>query len=285
MPAKKKTVKKTFHKSPTQEPDETVKIPSVEESTVTELPPLETASAHPPVARVEIEPVETPATQNQPSSPAPEPMPTTPLTPEVSPLPPPAPEPTTAAPVETVTQPTEEKETESLPNLVPQIPNGSGIESAGSSKIPPKLVFAAVIVLVVLVGLGFFLFSGKKKTPTPTPPPAATEAPLPTATAIASPAANLKREDLKIQVLNGSGVAGAAGKAKSFLESLGYKNVNTGNAETSDLATTTVAIKDSKQDYSALLKKDLSGKYTLADEIQTLAASNSADVVVTIGLK
>ena len=62
----------------------------------------------------------------------------------------------------------------------------------------------------------------------------------------ASPAAvEIKRADLKVQVLNGSGVVGAAGKAKTFLEGLGYTDVKTGNAD-GDFAETEIEIKENK---------------------------------------
>lgn len=92
----------------------------------------------------------------------------------------------------------------------------------------------------------------------------------------------IKRADLKVQVLNGSGVVGAAGKAKAFLEGLGYLDVATGNAD-GDFAETEIEIADSKSAASEMIKKDLKDKYTLADTIGVLDKTSDYDVVVTLG--
>src|SRR3989304_6438852 len=92
-----------------------------------------------------------------------------------------------------------------------------------------RVVFGLGILfwLLVAVGTGLTLYyysSGKwaiekvvagqaVTTPTPTP----------TKTVIA--------KDTRIQVLNASGVSGAAGKLKKYLEDQGYENVEVGNAD------------------------------------------------------
>ena len=99
----------------------------------------------------------------------------------------------------------------------------------------------------------------------------------------ASPAAvEIKRADLKVQVLNGSGVVGAAGKAKTFLEGLGYTDVKTGNAD-GDFAETEIEIKENKSSASEMVKKDLKDEYTLADTIGELDKTSDYDVVITLG--
>ncbi len=109
--------------------------------------------------------------------------------------------------------------------------------------------------------------TGVQISPTPTATPAAVE---------------IKRADLKVQVLNGSGVAGAAGKAKTFLEGLGYADVKTGNAD-GDFAKTEIEIKESKSAASEMIKKDLKDKYTLADTVGVLDKTFDYDVVITLG--
>ncbi|KKU02627.1 MAG: hypothetical protein UX99_C0007G0041 [Candidatus Amesbacteria bacterium GW2011_GWB1_47_26] len=105
-----------------------------------------------------------------------------------------------------------------------------------------------------------------------------TEGPAPSP----SPAADVKKADLKVQVLNGSGVAGAAAKAKTFLEGLGYVDVVAGNAD-GDFAQTEMEIKESKSSAAEMIKKDLKGEYTLADTVGGLDASSDYDVVITLG--
>ena len=97
-----------------------------------------------------------------------------------------------------------------------------------------------------------------------------------------APVTEVKREDLKVQVLNGSGVSGAAAKAKTFLEGLGYVDVVAGNAD-GDFAQTEIEIKEAKSSASEMIKKDLETNYTLADTIGTLDSSSDYDVVITVG--
>jgi len=103
-------------------------------------------------------------------------------------------------------------------------------------------------------------------SPTPSPSPAATE---------------IKRADLQIQVLNGSGVAGAAAKAKTFLEGLGYVDIAAGNAD-GDFQLTEIAFKKAAGKYTDTLAKDLEAKYTLGPNVELEETSNY-DVVITLG--
>lgn len=98
----------------------------------------------------------------------------------------------------------------------------------------------------------------------------------------ATPVGEIKRSDLKVQVLNGSGVAGAAAEAKTFLEGLGYVDVAAGNAD-GDFARTEIEIKEDKSSASKILKQDLESDYTLSDTIGTLDSSSDYDVVITLG--
>lgn len=59
----------------------------------------------------------------------------------------------------------------------------------------------------------------------------------------ASQSAKLK-EELTIQILNGSGIAGQAGSLKEQLEALGFKNIETGNTEKEDQTETTAFFSD-----------------------------------------
>lgn len=147
-----------------------------------------------------------------------------------------------------------------------------------------------IVLTALLVGAlagGFITyFSGlsRLQNPLPTATPMVTQQPQ--ATTTPAPAdTTLKREDLKVQVLNGSGVSGAAGKAKAALEKLGYKDVQTGNAPTSDVAETEISILKAKESYLDMLKKDLEGSYTVSATTKTLPTSSKFDVVITLGKK
>lgn len=55
--------------------------------------------------------------------------------------------------------------------------------------------------------------------------------PSPTVLPTPTTPAEKKKEDLKIQILNGSGISGQAGKIKKHFENLGFVNIETGNAD------------------------------------------------------
>lgn len=183
---------------------------------------------------------------------------------------------------------------------------------SGKSK---KFLFM-LIFLLLLVGVGFattkyFLKSDKQtKSLTITPGPTEYEFPTdgPTAhpTPIASPTASLKqtptvkpsekpavnsvdkasgldRSALNIEVQNGSGEAGVAGKGSETLKALGYKVASTGNADNFDYQDVTIQVKSIKSNYLALLKKDLGFSYTIGTASADLPSSSTADALVIIG--
>ena len=93
-----------------------------------------------------------------------------------------------------------------------------------------KTVLPIAISILLLLGalyfanqqLGIVNFGG---APTPTP----TEAPEPTEQP--SPAAETQKEDVVIEVFNGSGVTGQAGVIKAALEAADFTNITVGNAD------------------------------------------------------
>ncbi len=149
------------------------------------------------------------------------------------------------------------------------------------------IIIPTALLVGALVGGLITYFSGLSRLQTvdSTPTPFPTSAPSTDPTLTASPSSTLKRDELKAQVLNGSGVSGAAGKAKTLLEDLGYKNVDTGNASVSDLAQTEVAIKDTKKEFLDLVIKDLAKSYTAVKVDKALVTTSKYDVVITIGRK
>ncbi len=104
-----------------------------------------------------------------------------------------------------------------------------------------------------------------------------TEAPSPIPTAVA-----LERGDLKVQVLNGTGEAGAAGEGKDLLEALGYEEIETTNADSYNHKLTEIALKEGKEDYFALLREDLEKNYQIASEASILEEDSEFDSVVIL---
>lgn len=150
------------------------------------------------------------------------------------------------------------------------------------------IIVPTALLVGALVGGLITYFSGiasLNSTGSETPTPVATIVSDVTATPVASVAPSLKRDGLKVQVLNGSGVAGAAGKAKTLLEGLGYKSVDTGNASSSNFVNTEVAVKESSKEYLELVIKDLSKEYEATDAAKVLPTSSKYDIVITLGTK
>lgn len=143
-----------------------------------------------------------------------------------------------------------------------------------------------LLVIVILVGL-YFLGASKRGTFNPLPvAPTATplrpsdsagQAPTQTPTPTPEP---LDRGELTINVLNGSGIAGAAGDTADTLRKLGYTVKTVGNAQEFDYVGITIVITEEKKEYLDLLKKDLADeKITIETEIDD-ALKVDAEVIV-----
>jgi hypothetical protein len=90
-----------------------------------------------------------------------------------------------------------------------------------------KLYFIGLLftLLIVLSAIGLYIFSqvvNQKTTSIST---------LPIPTLVVSPTPAFDRNQIIIEVFNGSGVGGAAGKAARKLETLGYSQIVTGNTK------------------------------------------------------
>jgi hypothetical protein len=119
-----------------------------------------------------------------------------------------------------------------------------------------------------------FQKSGEEKKAETSPTPEPTEEPEP------SPA--IKRADIKVKILNGSGVKGKASEIKETLQDAGYTDVITGNADNFDYETSEIQVKDDKKDAFTLLKEDLKDFATIK-KAGTLDKEDTADAVFIIG--
>lgn len=147
------------------------------------------------------------------------------------------------------------------------------------------IIVPTALLVGALVGGLITYFSGISRLEggQPTVTPVATSISEAKETPVASIAPTLKRDSLKLQVLNGSGVSGAAGKAKTLLEGLGYTSVDTGNATSSDFANTEVAVRESAKEYLDIVIKDLSKEYEATAAAKVLPTSSKYDIVITLG--
>lgn len=148
------------------------------------------------------------------------------------------------------------------------------------------IIIPTTLLVGALAGGIITYFSGVSKIDSgDKPTPIATISPDSETTASPEPEGVLKRDGLKVQVLNGSGVAGAAGKAQTLLQDLGYLKVAVGNAGSSDFTTTEISIKADKNEYLEMLIEDLSDSYSVDSKTATLSATSDYDAVVTLGSK
>ena len=188
--------------------------------------------------------------------------------------------------LETKLEEVEELTDEAPPNFT----SLDDIQAQPEQKNNKKIVFIVLAVVIVLgaAGGGFYFYNKKKSAPE-------IQSETETEQIVVSPASEpvepspattpLERKDLAIQVLNGSGIAGKAGKMKDFLEEAGYEEIDTGNAETYDYEEAEIAVKENAKDYLEMLTDDLSEKYSLAEETRTLDEDSEFDVIITVGKK
>lgn len=152
------------------------------------------------------------------------------------------------------------------------------------------IIFGVVMIGLMLIGGGIFVsrraLQQKGAFVKPIVAPAEIKKDIePTPVVEVTRGLPLDRADLVVQILNGSGVPGLASKAQDFLTPLGYKEIKIGNAKKYDYPETVIQIKEDKNAYLDMIKKDLSVKYTLAQKIETLSKDSEFDLVIILGKK
>lgn len=98
----------------------------------------------------------------------------------------------------------------------------------------------------------------------------------------ATPTLSVKREEIKIKVLNGSGTKGKASDVKDILNKKGYQEILTGNADNFDYETTEIKIKKSEQEIQNLIKNDLKD-YVSNIKFKELDEKEASDVIIIVG--
>jgi LytR cell envelope-related transcriptional attenuator len=93
----------------------------------------------------------------------------------------------------------------------------------------------------------------------------------------------LDKSNLKVTVLNGSGVRGAAKDVAEYLEELGYKIVKVDNADGFGYTNLTLMVKESRGEYMGLLKRDLEANPVFASVSARIYDNISSDAVVVVG--
>ena len=144
-----------------------------------------------------------------------------------------------------------------------------------------KFIVILLTILVVLVGLvvgGILVYrnalSDEGNQPQiieSTEPPAAT----PTTNSVGEASQSgettdpseteVDKSEIQIQILNGSGIPGEAGKVAEILEAADFTNIDTGNASSFDYTDTEVSVKPGNSSLYNLIKSTLSDDYSIAE--------------------
>ena len=161
-------------------------------------------------------------------------------------------------------------------------------------KIPFWILFLAFLIGLSLgAGLigGIFFYKSRvegmdltsgtsKPESTITPQESVNEPPLPESSPASAEKTDLTK--VNVQILNGSGIAGEAGRVDALLKKAGFTKTVTGNASTYNFTKTTVSIKkDAPADVYLAIEKALS-TYVL-EKNENLSSSSSYTVVITVG--
>lgn len=104
----------------------------------------------------------------------------------------------------------------------------------------------------------------------------------PTITPTLKPTPSFRKEELKIQILNGSGVAGKASELKEILIKKGYREIITGNADNYEYKITQFQVKKSKSQAMSMIKEDLKD-YLITFKETELGEKEIPDVIITFG--
>lgn len=144
------------------------------------------------------------------------------------------------------------------------------------------------IILLILGGAGIYFFTKSAAEPIATPTPAfnvtpieqtETSTPVPTK----SPAP-VKKDEVSIEIKNGTGITGEAKLLADKLKALGYSDITAGNADTTDNTETTVTFsKTLSQSVQDEIKKELEGFYKTVN-VKT-STTQKSDVVIITGLR
>jgi hypothetical protein len=144
------------------------------------------------------------------------------------------------------------------------------------------------IILLILGGAGIYFFTKSSDEPIATPTPAFNVTPIEnkaTSTPVATKSPEpVKKDEVSIEIQNGTGITGEAKLLSDKLKALGYSDITAGNASSTDNTETTVTfLKTLSQTVQDELKKELESFYKTVN-VKT-STTQKSDVVVITGLR
>lgn len=205
----------------------------------------------------------------------------------------PAPVATATAEEETPAAPDSDVSSKEIQEWLENVRPETDVEPEKKSGGLGRFIAIAVIVLIlVALGGGIYYYRAnveglplvaEKEEPKVTQTqqePQETAVPTPTEVAV-----DLSK--YKVQVLNGSGVSGEAGKAQGYLEGVGFKDLKTGNASSFGATSTQVAFKkDIPDEVFTKVKGALDAYYVdVTKSDKPLDDKSQYDIVITVGKK
>lgn len=171
--------------------------------------------------------------------------------------------------------------------IVQEVPTPAGVPSQPKEKKGANKWIFIFLGLLILGGAGIFFFASQSANPEPTPTPSFGVIPVddytpePISTPTPEPVA---KEDVTIEILNGTGIAGEAGYLQGKLKELDYEKIEVGNAPSTDNTDTTVTF---KKDLSTTvvdeIKKELEEIYK--NVVVKTSSTQESDIVIVTGLR
>ncbi len=143
-----------------------------------------------------------------------------------------------------------------------------------------KILIIVAILLLLAGGYFYYQSTQNRESGVSVTEPKENEPTEPTPTKV-----EVKKDAFTIEILNGSGIAGEAGRAQELLESADFKIDSTGNAENYDFEETVIqAGSDVDEAWIELLRDELGKQYTVKSGVTKLdETASDADVVVIVG--
>ena len=185
-------------------------------------------------------------------------------------------------PAEAVDTPTDAPEEPTPVQDVPLIPDPSFQPEPMNKTNPLLIIIPGILILGALLGGIYFYQKGIDTAPEPTPTPTEVSEIMPV-TPSETPGTTLTLSKYPINIQNGSGTPGEAGKVKNILVTGGFTVAGTGNASSYDFTKTVIKSKaDVPEAFVSELSK-LLGKTYVMDTNTTLATSSANQVEVIVG--
>jgi hypothetical protein len=158
---------------------------------------------------------------------------------------------------------------------------------SNTSQSTGKLIKIILLLLIILVGIVGWVMYFSAQNPNlfssinlgGTPP-----SPTPTTTPVPPSPTPVDRSVVSIQILNGSGVSGAAAATAETLEGIGYTITGTGNADNSDYQATEIyTTPNFPENLTDILLADLTKEYgsaSISGELDTLPGEANTRIIL-----